>query len=172
MAKRDTGTEAKAGGESVGDMVRESVRAYGRALEMSQNWSESMLVTLKDQAESYGSMLRSVDTSLRAMERSVKSQAETTKALAESLKASREVVDSAMSAHRHSVDRVETSVGGMLDVLSGQLQALRSQVELSQTVLSDPLSAQHEMLLSMTQDWAEAYRRLFPMPPQGTTTPR
>jgi hypothetical protein len=171
-SSKDTGSPAGGRVEGVGDLVRESVRAHGRALELTQGWSEDVLGTLKDQAASYGTMLRSVDASLRAMERAVTSQAESTKALAESLKSSREVVDSAMAAHRQGVERVETYVGGLLEVLTGQLQALRGQVELGQDMLSDPVGASGAMFLKVTQDWTEAYQRLFAAATPGAPRPR
>jgi hypothetical protein len=176
-SSKDTRSQAGSPVEGVGDLVRESVRAHGRTLELTQGWSEDVLGTLKEQAASYGVMLRSVDASLRAMEQAVKSQAESTRALAESLKSSREVVDSAMAAHRQSVERVETYVGGLLEVLTGQLQALRGQVELGQDMLgqdmlSDPVGASGAMFLKVTQDWAEAYQRLFAAATPGAARPR
>ncbi|MBA2560296.1 MAG: hypothetical protein H0V07_10515 [Propionibacteriales bacterium] len=159
--KPENRSQATAGLESIGAMVSDAVRAQERALTVTQNWSESILGTLKEQADSYSTLLRSVDASLRAMEQAIKSQAETTKALAESLEASRKVVGSAMETQKNSVERVETFVGGMLEMLSGQLKALRSQVELGQGMLSDPIGAQSKMYLQITQDWMDAYGRLL-----------
>ncbi len=170
MAGRSrTGSDATSGLESIGAMVHQAVGAQERALEVTQGWSESVLGTLKEQAESYGAMLRSVDASLRAMEQAIKSQTETTKALAESLEASRQVVGTAMEAQQHSIEQVESFVGGMLGVLTGQLQAVRTQVEIGRGMLSDPLSAQSEIFLKMSQDWMDAYGRLLGA---ASTSPR
>jgi ABC-type transporter Mla subunit MlaD len=155
-----TGSGVTAGLGGVGDMVRESVRAHARAVEMTQDWLEGALSTLKDQAESVGALLRSVDASLRATEQVVKSQAEATAAMAENLRASREVVDSAMAAHRHTVEGLETYVSGTLETLTRQVQAVRSQVEAGQRAFSDPVAAQSAAFLQLTRDWAEAYQRL------------
>ena len=76
----------------MGGMVVNAVEAYERTLTLVQSWFEGILATYKEQAESYGAMLRSVDTSLRALEQVVESQAKITKALGESLDASRQVV--------------------------------------------------------------------------------
>lgn len=157
--------------ESAGAFVVEAVRAQERVLDMTQGWSESVLGTLKEQADSYTTLLRSVDASLRAMEQAITSQAQTTKALAESLEASREVVSTVMGAHQHSVDRVETFVQGMLDVLTGQLQALRTQVDIGQAMLSDPVAAQSATFMKMSQDWMDAYGRLMNSAP-GSFRPK
>lgn len=104
-------------------------------------------------------MLRSVDASLRAMEQAVRSQAETTKALAESLEASRQVVESATQTHQRSFEQVESWVEGMLTALDEQLSLRRAQVETGRA-LTDPVAAQGEVFLAMTQDWMDAYRRM------------
>ncbi len=145
---------------SIGAMVFDAVRAQERALEMSQGWSENVVATLKEQAASDSALLHSVDASLRAMEQAVKSQAEATKALTENLEASRKVVSTAMTTQQHTVERVETFVGGVLDALSGQLQTMRTQMEAGQGVLADPGAAPSKVLLQMTQDWMDAYGQL------------
>jgi hypothetical protein len=155
--KTGSGSEATSSAAGVADMVRESIRAHGRAVEMSQNWSEGALGALKDQAESVGGLLRSVDASLRAIEQVVKSQAEATAALAENLRASREVVDTAMTTHRQTLEGMETYVSGMLEVLTGQLAAMRSQVELGKRAVTDPLAAQSAAFQQLATEWTHAY---------------
>jgi hypothetical protein len=95
------------------------------------------------------------------MEQAITNQAQTTKALAGSLEVSREVVSTVMGAHQHSIARVETLLQGMLDVLTGQLEALRMQVDSRQAMLSDPVAAQSATFMKMSQDWMEAYGRLM-----------
>jgi hypothetical protein len=95
------------------------------------------------------------------MEQVVENQAKTTKALAESLDASRQVVDAAIKSNQHSTERVETFVTEVLEVLSGQLEAIRSQVDLGQTMLSTPMAEQGALFVQMTQDWTKAYSRLL-----------
>jgi hypothetical protein len=157
----DTRSEKPGGAESVGSFVREAMRTQERTLELGQGWAEGLLGTLKDQAESYGVLLRSVDSSLRAVEKAITSQAEATQALATSLEASRQIVSTAMTAQERSLERVETLIRGMLAVLAGQLQALRTQVELGQGQLTGPVSDQSAALLAMTRDWMGAYNRLL-----------
>ena len=53
-----------AGLESLGGMVGNAVESYERTLNLVQSWFEGLLATYKEQADSYGAMLRSVDTSL------------------------------------------------------------------------------------------------------------
>jgi len=151
--------------ESMGAVARSAVEAYERTLNLMQSWSEGLMATYREQTESYGAMLISVDKSLRAMEQVVENQAKTTKALAESLDASRQVVTAAMKSNEHNTERVETFVSGVLDVLTGQLEAIRSQVDLGQTMLSTPASGQGALFLKMTQDWTEAYSRLLSTSP-------
>ena len=155
-----------AGLESLGGMVGNAVESYERTLNLVQNWFEGLLATYKEQADSYGAMLRSVDASLHALEEVVDGQAKITKALAESLDASRQVVTAATNSNQHSTERIETFIGDVLAVLTGQLDALKSQVDIGRTMLSDPMSAQSAMFLKMTQDWNDAYGRMLSAIPQ------
>jgi prophage DNA circulation protein len=152
--------------ESLGGMVSNAVESYERTLNLVQNWFEGILATYKEQAESYGAMLRSVDASLHALEEVVDGQAKITRALGESLDASRQVVSAATNSNQHSTERIETFVGDVLAVLTGQLESLKKQVDIGQTMLSDPLSAQSAMFLKMTQDWNDAYGRMLSAIPQ------
>ena len=100
--------------ESLGGMVGNAVESYERTLNLVQSWFEGILATYKEQAESYGAMLRSVDASLHALEEVVEGQAKITKALGESLDASRQVVTAATNSNQHSTERIETFVGDVL----------------------------------------------------------
>jgi hypothetical protein len=147
-------------------MVGNAVESYERTLNLVQSWFEGILATYKEQAESYGAMLRSVDASLHALEEVVEGQAKITKALGESLDASRQVVTAATNSNQHSTERIETFVADVLGVLNGQLEALKSQVDIGKTMLADPVSAQSALFLKMTQDWNEAYGRMLSAAPQ------
>ena len=68
--------------DAMGGLAVNAVESYERTLNLVQNWFEGIMATYKEQTESYGAMLRSVDTSLRALEQVVETQAKTTKALA------------------------------------------------------------------------------------------
>jgi predicted transcriptional regulator len=159
--ERKNAPSANPGMESVSAIVNDAMGAQERMLRLSQSWSEGILQTLKDQAESTTTLLRSIDASMRAMERALASQAESNRALAESLEASQSIVRSAVTAQEHTLEQVESYFGGMLSVLTGQLQALRTQVETSRALLSGPASSQSSLFLQMTQEWMEAYRRLL-----------
>lgn len=152
----DTGTW-----DSVESMVRNAAEAQERSLEAGQQWAEDLLGTFREQAESYGALLRAIDASLKAMERAITSQAETTRAMAESLEASRSVIGTAMEAQLRSAEHVEAAVGGTVSLLSGQLQALRSQLELGQGLLSGATSEPVALFLRMTREWTDAYSRLL-----------
>ena len=152
--------------ESLGGMIGNAVESYERTLNLVQSWFEGILATYKEQAESYGAMLRSVDASLRALEQVVEGQAKITRALGESLDASRQVVTAATNSNQHSTERIETFVADVLGVLNGQLEALKSQVDIGKTMLADPVSAQSAMFLKMTQDWSDAYGRMLSAAPQ------
>ena len=152
--------------ESLGGMVSNAVESYERTLNLVQNWFEGILATYKEQAESYGAMLRSVDASLHALEEVVEGQAKITRALGESLDASRQVVSAATNSNQHSTERIETFVGDVLGVLTGQLESLKKQVDIGQSMLSDPLSTQSALFLKMTQDWNDAYGRMLSAIPQ------
>src|SRR5687767_2553911 len=162
----DQGWGTVPGLQSMGGMVVNAVEAYERTLTLVQSWFEGILASYKEQAESYGAMLRSVDASLHALEEVVEGQAKITKALGESLDASRQVVTAATNSNQHSTERIETFVADVLGVLSGQLEALKSQVDIGKTMLADPVSAQSAMFLKMTQDWSDAYGRMLSAAPQ------
>ncbi len=149
------------GFEPFGGMVVNAVEAYERTLTVVQNWFEGILATYKEQAEGYGAMLRSVDTSLRALEQVVESQAKITQALSESLEASRGVVTAATNSNQHSTERIEAFVGDAMAMLTGQLQALKNQVDMGQAMLSDPMSTSSTAFLKMTKDWSDAYGRML-----------
>jgi hypothetical protein len=149
------------GFESLGAIVVNAVESYERTLNLAQSWFEGILATYKEQAESYGAMLRSVDASLHALEEVVEGQAKITRALGQSLDASRQVVIAATNSNQNSTERVEKFVGDALGVLTSQLEALKSQVDIGQTMLSDPLSTQSALFLKMTQDWSDAYGRML-----------
>jgi hypothetical protein len=159
------GTTTVPGLESLGGMFGNAVEAYERTLNLVQSWFEGILATYKEQAEGYAAMLRSVDASLRALEQVVEGQAKITKALGESLDASRQVVTAATSSNQHSTERIETFVGEVLALLTGQLQALKSQVDIGQAMLSDPMSTQSAVFQKMTQDWSDAYGRMLSATP-------
>ena len=163
---RGWGTTPDPGLESLGGMVSNAVESYERTLNLVQNWFEGILATYKEQAESYGAMLRSVDASLHALEEVVEGQAKITRALGESLDASRQVVSAATNSNQHSTERIETFVGDVLGVLTGQLESLKKQVDIGQSMLSDPLSTQSALFLKMTQDWNDAYGRMLSAIPQ------
>ena len=147
--------------EALGGLAANGVESYERTLNLVQGWFEGILATYKEQAESYGAMLRSVDASLRALEQVVEAQAKTTKALGESLEASRQVVTAAASSNQHSTERIEGFVDDVLGLLGGQLQALKNQVEVGQAMLSDPMSTQSALFTKMTQDWSDAYGQML-----------
>jgi len=151
--------------EALGGLAVNAVESYERTLNLVQNWFEGVLATYKEQAESYGAMLRSVDASLRALEQVVEAQAKITKSLGESLDASRQVVTAATTSNQHSTERIEGFVSDVLGVLSGQLEALKTQVDIGQTMLSDPMSAQSAIFAKMTQDWSDAYGRMLSASP-------
>jgi hypothetical protein len=153
------------GFESLGGMVDNAVESYERSLNLVQSWFEGILATYKEQAESYGAMLRSVDASLHALEEVVEGQAKITKAMGESLDASRQVVTAATNQNQNSTERIEKFVGDVLGVLTGQLQALKNQVEIGQSMMSDPMSTQSALFLKMTQEWSDAYGRMLSATP-------
>ena len=159
-------TTSVPGVESLGGMVDNAVESYERTLNLVQSWFEGILATYQEQAASYGAMLRSVDASLHALEEAVEGQAKITKALGESLDASRQVVTAATSANENSTERIEKFVGDVLAVLTGQLQALKSQIDVGQAMMSDPMSTQSALFLKMTQDWSDAYGRMLSATPQ------
>jgi len=111
-------------------------------------------------------MLRSVDASLHALEEVVEGQAKIARALGESLDAQRQVVTAATTSNDNSTERIEKFVGDVLGVLTGQLQALKSQVEIGQSMMADPVSTQSALFLKMTQEWTDAYGRMLSATPQ------
>jgi DNA repair exonuclease SbcCD ATPase subunit len=153
--------EPEASGGSVQSVLADAFRSQVRTLERSQDWVDSTLTTLRDQAESYTGLLRSVQSSLAAMERAVSSQAETTRALQESLDAARTVISSAANAQERSLAQAESFFSGMLQTLTAQLQVLRAQAQVGTNLLGGAVGVQDEAFLTMTQEWMNAYARLL-----------
>jgi septal ring factor EnvC (AmiA/AmiB activator) len=146
---------------SAAAMVLNALGAQSRALEQSRGWFESLLSLLEDQAESSTALLHAAESTLRAMEKAITSQAESTRALTDSVDASRRMITSAVTTQQRAIEQVETMFAGTLDVLTTQLEALRSQVEGSQELLASPLAASSEAFLTLTKDWADAYSGLL-----------
>jgi hypothetical protein len=147
-------------GGTVQSVVTDAFRSQLRTLERSQDWADSALTTLREQAEGYTGLLRSVQSSLAAMERAVSSQAETMQALKESIDAARTVVSSAATSQERSLAQAESFFAGMLQTLTAQLQVLRAQTQAGRTLLGGA-DAQDEVFVTMTQDWMNAYARLL-----------
>jgi hypothetical protein len=116
---------------------------------------------LKDQAESSTALLRAAESTLGAMEKAITSQVESTRALAQSVDASRRMITSAVTTQEHAIQQAESLSAGALDLLTAQLEALRSQMHSGQEMLGSPLAASSEAFLTLTKDWADAYSSLL-----------
>jgi putative protein kinase ArgK-like GTPase of G3E family len=161
--------------DSVQAAVSAAVRSQARTLERSSGWIDSTMTTLREQAEGYATLMRSVQTSLQAMEKAINSQAETTRALKESVDAARAVIASATTAHERSLEQAQSFFSGMFEALASQLQVLQAQVRTSQSMIGGA-AVQDDMFVKLTQDWLEAYARLIdsalslaPAPSSGST---
>ena len=67
----------------------------------------------------------------------------------------------ATNSNQHSTERIEAFVGDAMAMLTGQLQALKNQVDMGQAMLSDPISTSSTAFLKMTKDWSDAYDRML-----------
>ena len=153
----------------VGDIVRLTMAAQERSLNLAQAWSNSLLDLVREQGEGQRAVLTAVTSSLAAMERALAAQEEANRALQQSLEAYREVIQRAGAAQEQSVRLVETAVSGFAAAIQGQLDTARA-------MMAAPAAAT-EPFGELMREWNATVQRMFQAAfpyanPAGTDQPR
>lgn len=139
------------------DAVGGAVAAQQRSVGLAQDWAETVIESYRSQAESYRALTDAMKSSLTALERTLQSQEETNRALKESLDAYRNVVESASGTQERNMQLAQNFFDDIVETL-------RSQLESSRALLSEPAARQQEFFQNVTQEWIDAYLRLLNAP--------
>jgi hypothetical protein len=122
--------DARAGQETganpFGELVKLTVAAQERSMQLAQGWSDALLTTLKDASEDSRANLATLSSSLGAMEKALESQEETNKAIRRSLEGYREIVERYAAAQERTARLVQDAVDDLKKATQGQLEAARA----------------------------------------------
>jgi hypothetical protein len=116
----------EAGANPFGELVKLTVAAQERSLQVAQSWSDALLATLKDQTEDSRANLTTLADSLRAMEKALESQEETNKAIRQSLDGYRTIVERYAAAQERTAKLVQDAVEDLKNAAQGQLEAAKA----------------------------------------------
>ena len=116
----------EAGANPFGELVKLTVAAQERSMELAQGWSDALLTTLKDQTEDSRANLATLSDSLGAMEKALESQEETNKAIRQSLEGYRTIVERYAAAQERTAKLVQDAVDDLKRATEGQLEAARA----------------------------------------------
>jgi wobble nucleotide-excising tRNase len=139
------------------DAMGGALASQQRSMKIAQDWSESVIETYRNQAESYRALTDAMRSSMEALEKTLKSQEETNRALKESLDAYRNVVENASQTQERNMQLAHSFFDDVIETLRGQLESSRA-------LLLEPAAKQQEFFQNVTQEWVDAYTRLLNAP--------
>lgn len=148
---------AEAGMRAMQEAVSGAVAAQQRSVNLAQEWSQSVIESYRDQAESYRALTDAMSSSMTALERTLQSQEETNRALKVSLDAYRNVVETASQTQERNMQLVQSFFNDVV-------QTLQDQLESSRSLLLEPAARQQEFFQNVTQEWIDAYKKLLSAP--------
>ncbi|MDP9455274.1 MAG: hypothetical protein M3Q49_14390 [Actinomycetota bacterium] len=152
-----SGNPMQAGMKAAQEMLGGAVAAQQRSVGLAQDWTQGVIDSYKNQAESYEALMEAMKSSLEALETTLKSQEETNKALRQSLDAYRGALENASQAQERNMQLAQSFFDDIVGTLSGQLESSRS-------LLLEPAARQQEFFQNVTQEWLDAYTRLLNAP--------
>ena len=152
-----SGNPAEAGMRSVQDVLGGAVAAQQRSVSLAQDWTQGVIDSYKNQAESYQSLMEAMRSSLDALETTLKSQEETNRALRQSLDAYKSALENASHAQERNMQLAQRFFDDVVGTLQGQLESSRS-------LLVEPAARQQEFFQNITQEWLDAYMKLLNAP--------
>ena len=138
------------------EMVRLTVAAQQRSLDLAQAWTESLVGLLREQVEGNRAVFEALSSSLRAMEQALASQEATNRALRQSLDANREVIERASAAQEHGARLVQTALESLAAASQAQVDAARALLGPLQSAGAGP-----EPFAELLQSWNAAFQRLL-----------
>lgn len=148
---------AEAGVKSMQDVIGGAVAAQQRSVGLAQDWSQGVIDSYKNQAESYQALMEAMKSSLAALDTTLKSQEETNKSLRQSLDAYRSLLENASDAQERNMHLAQSFFNDIVRTLNGQLES-------SRTLLVEPAAKQQEFFQNVTQEWIDAYMKLLNAP--------
>ena len=152
-----SGNTAGAGPRTVQDVLGGAVAAQQRSVSLAQDWTQGVIDSYKNQAESYQALMEAMKSSLAALETTLKSQEETNKALRQSLDAYKNALENASQTQERNMQLAQNFFDDVVGTLQGQLESSRS-------LLLEPAARQQEFFQNVTQEWLDAYMKLLNAP--------
>ena len=152
-----SGKPAEAGLRPMQEMLGGAVAAQQRSVGLAQDWTQGVIDSYKNQAESYQALMETMRSSLDALETTLKSQEETNRALKQSLDAYKSALEGASQAQERNMQLAQSFFNDVVETLRGQLESSRS-------LLLEPAARQQEFFQNVTQEWMDAYLRLLSAP--------
>jgi hypothetical protein len=134
-----------------GELAKFMLAAAERNMVRAQNWSDTLVTTLKEQSENAQTNLDSLTAALEAMDHTLASQEETNRAMRQSLEAYRQLIDHYMAAQERTARLVRNAV----DDLNA---AGQSQMDAARALLTLPTGASAaEPFKQMMQAWSDTF---------------
>ena len=152
-----SGNPAGAGPRTVQDVLGGAVAAQQRSVSLAQDWTQGVIDSYKNQAESYQALMEAMQSSLAALETTLKSQEETNKALRQSLDAYKSALENASQTQERNMKLAQNFFDDVVGTLRGQLESSRS-------LLLEPAAKQQEFFQNVTQEWLDSYMKILNAP--------
>ena len=152
-----SGNPAEAGLRSMQDVLGGAVAAHQRSVNLAQDWTQGVIDSYKNQAESYQALMEAMKSSIAALETTLRSQEETNKALRQSLDAYKNALENASHAQERNMQLAQSFFDDIVETLRGQVESSRS-------LLLEPAARQQEFFQNVTQEWLDAYMKVLNAP--------
>ena len=152
-----SGNPAEAGLRSMQDVLGGAVAAQQRSVNLAQDWTQGVIDSYKNQAESYQALMEAMKSSIAALETTLRSQEETNKALRQSLDAYKNALENASHAQERNMQLAQSFFDDIVETLRGQVESSRS-------LLLEPAARQQEFFQNVTQEWLDAYMKVLNAP--------
>ena len=150
--------DPSAGSDPFSELASLAMAATQHNITLTQNWSDTVLTTLKQQSEDARAALTTLTASLQAMERALVSQEETNRALRQSLENYREIVDRYAAASERTNRLVTTAIDELKAGGERQLAAAKALLMPAKWA-PGPMEAA-EPFTQMIKAWTDTFTRL------------
>jgi phage-related tail protein len=139
-------------GEPYREVVRNTVDAQQRSVQLAQGWVEGVTGLLESQAEANRALTRAMEGHTKAVEEAIRSQERTSRALAESLESYKEVIERNTALQENSTKLLQGFFGdvtselregmqGSQEVASSLMQGSERQMEAFQAMLGEAMNS-------------------------------
>lgn len=151
------GNPADAGQRSMQDVFGGAMSAQQRSMSLTQDWTQGVIDSYKNQADSYQALMEAMSSSMAALETTLRSQEETNKALRKSLDAYKGALENASQTQERNMQLAQ-------QFFNDVIETLREQLEGSRSLLLESAAKQQEFFQNISQEWLDAYMRLLNAP--------